>query len=118
MQKVRRSAGARAGGFPGAEKILAQLDDPARVARKRVGLVAEDRVPVREGAELVDAAGRVIGRVTSGSLTPTANVPIAMAYVETVASVLGTRVFAMVRGKQVPMRVSPMPFVPQRYVRD
>lgn len=118
MQKVRRSAGGRAGGFPGAEKILAQLDDPARVARKRVGLVAEDRVPVREGAELVDAAGRVIGRVTSGSLTPTANVPIAMAYVETVASVLGTRVFAMVRGKQVPMRVSLMPFVPQRYVRD
>lgn len=118
MQKVRRTGGARAGGFPGAAKILAQLDDPGLVTRKRVGLIAQERVPVREGCALVDAGGRAIGSVTSGSLTPTANVPVAMGYVETAASAADTLLFALVRGKQVPMRVSPMPFVPQRYVRN
>ena len=118
MQKVRRNGGARAGGFPGAEVILAQLDDPARVARKRVGLVADERVPVREGTMLVDAAGRGLGRVTSGSLTPTANMPVAMGYVESAAAVPGHALFALVRGKQVPMHVAPMPFTPHGYVRN
>ncbi|SCC93206.1 Aminomethyltransferase [Thiomonas sp. X19] len=118
MQKVRRTGGARAGGFPGSEVILAQLDDPARVARKRVGLVAEERVPVREGTILVDAGGRELGRVTSGSLTPTANAPVAMGYVESAMAVPGNALFAQVRGKQVPMRVAPMPFTPHGYVRN
>ncbi len=118
IQKVRRSGGARAGGFPGAERILAQLDDPTLVARKRAGFVAEARVPVREGTVLVDASGRELGHITSGSLTPTANVPVAMGYVESAAAVPGTALFALVRGKQVPMRVAPMPFTPHGYVRN
>ncbi len=117
IQKVRRSGGARAGGFPGADVILAQLDDPAGVKRRRVGLRGEDRVPVREGAELVDAEGRALGRVTSGSLTPTANAPVAMGYVAAHAAATGTQVFALVRGRQVPMRVVDMPFVPHGYKR-
>ena len=61
MQKVRRTGGARAGGFPGADKVLAQLDNPASVARKRVGLVALERVPVREHTELQSEGGQKIG---------------------------------------------------------
>ena len=117
MQKVRRTGGARAGGFPGADKVLAQLDNPASVARKRVGLVALERVPVREHTELQNESGERIGEVTSGLLAPTADKPIALAYVMPAHAAPGTRVNAMVRGKAVPMEVAATPFVPTRYYR-
>ena len=79
MQKVRRSGGARAGGFPGADKVLAQLDGTAPVQRKRVGLVALERVPVREHTALQSPAGEPVGEVTSGQLAPSVDTPIAMA---------------------------------------
>ncbi|HEY1227078.1 MAG TPA: glycine cleavage system aminomethyltransferase GcvT, partial [Ramlibacter sp.] len=117
MQKVRRTGGARAGGFPGAERVLGQLDGTVPVERKRVGLVALERVPVREHTELQDASGAKIGEVTSGLLGPTIDKPIAMAYVAAQHAAPGTRLNAIVRGKPVPMEVAPMPFVPQRYYR-
>lgn len=118
IQKVRRTGGARAGGFPGAEKILAQLADPAAtLTRKRVGLVALERVPVRDHTELHSTAGAPIGQVTSGLLGPTINQPVAMGYVSPEFSAIGTRVNALVRGKPVPMEVSAMPFVPNHYYR-
>ncbi|MBP7085258.1 MAG: glycine cleavage system aminomethyltransferase GcvT, partial [Giesbergeria sp.] len=79
IQKVRRTGGARAGGFPGAEKVLAQIDDPTLLTRKRVGLIATERVPVREPAVLENMDGQQVGQVTSGLLSPTLNQPIAMA---------------------------------------
>jgi len=117
IQKVRRVGGAREGGFPGAAKVLGQLHGTAPVERKRVGLVALERVPVREHTELQDAQGRRIGEVTSGLLGPTINRPVAMAYVASPSAALGTRVNAIVRGKPVPMEVAGMPFVPTRYHR-
>ncbi|WP_275403463.1 glycine cleavage system aminomethyltransferase GcvT [Ramlibacter algicola] len=117
MQKVRRTGGARAGGFPGADKVLAQLDGTQPVARKRVGLIALERVPVREHTELQDADGRKVGEVTSGLLGPTIDKPVAMAYVDVAHAAPGTRLNAIVRGKAVPMEIAPMPFVPQRYHR-
>jgi aminomethyltransferase len=117
IQKVRRTGGERAGGFPGADKVLAQLDSPASLARKRVGLIALERVPVREHTELHNDQGRRIGEVTSGLLGPTIDKPVAMAYVEPAFSAIGTRVNAIVRGKAVPMEVVAMPFVPARYFR-
>ncbi len=117
MQKVRRSGGARAGGFPGAARILAQLDDPASVARRRVGLRALERVPVREGAELVGDDGAAVGRVTSGSLTPSADAPVAMGYVDRPLAASGSRLWALVRGRRVPLEVVDMPFVAHRYLR-
>ncbi len=117
MQKVRRSGGARAGGFPGADKILAQLDGTQPPARKRVGLVALERVPVREHVELQNAAGQRVGVVTSGLLGPTIARPVAMGYVSAECASIGTHVSAIVRGKPVPMEVSAMPFVPNRYFR-
>ncbi|TFZ05846.1 glycine cleavage system aminomethyltransferase GcvT [Ramlibacter henchirensis] len=117
MQKVRRTGGARAGGFPGADKVLGQLDGTVPVARKRVGLIALERVPVREHTGLQDASGRQVGEVTSGLLGPTIDKPVAMAYVAADQAAAGTRLNAIVRGKPVAMEVSPMPFVPQRYHR-
>lgn len=115
IQKVRRAGGARAGGYPGSAVIDAQLIGGS--LRKRVGLVGVDRVPVREGAALVASDGRTVGRVTSGTVGPTVKQPIAMAWLETALATPGAEVFAEVRGKRVPMRVSAMPFSPHRYVR-
>ena len=117
IQKVRRTGGARAGGFPGADKILAQLADPASLSRKRVALIASTRIPVREPAVLENMDGQVIGQVTSGLLSPTLNQPIALAYVQPDYVLVGTELFAMVRGKPVPMKVAATPFVPTRYYR-
>jgi aminomethyltransferase len=117
MQKVRRTGGARAGGFPGADKILAQLDGTNPAQRLRVGLVGLERVPVREHVELRNDAGQKVGEVTSGLLAPTADQPVALAYVQAEYAASGTRLNAMVRGKAVPMQVSPLPFVPTRYYR-
>ncbi len=117
IQKVRRSGGARAGGFLGAETVLGQLDGRQALARKRVGLIALERVPVREHVALHSEAGQPVGEVTSGLLGPSANQPVAMAYVQAEYAAVGTRVNAMVRGKPVPMQVSALPFVPTRYYR-
>lgn len=132
IQKVRRAGGARAGGFPGADKVLAQLaasasapdasgavgvSDHRTLTRKRVGLVALERIPVRDGTLLESFEGQPIGHVTSGLLGPTADRPIAMGYIATAFSAPGTRLQAIVRGKPVPMEVTTMPFVPTRYFR-
>ena len=108
MQKVRRPGGARAGGYPGAAAIEAQLGGAA--PSKRVGLVGLERVPVREGTPIVDAHGRKLGRVTSGTLSPTVNEPIAMAYLAANHALPHHEVYAEVRGKRQPMRVSLMVF--------
>ncbi|MDO9403425.1 MAG: glycine cleavage system aminomethyltransferase GcvT [Polaromonas sp.] len=117
IQKVRRTGGARAGGFPGADKVLAQLADASTLNRKRVGLVALERIPVREHTVLQSEAGEPVGEVTSGLLGPTINQPVAMGYVQPAFAAIGTRVNAIVRGKAVPMQVTAMPFVPNRYHR-
>jgi len=118
LQKVRRAGGARAGGFPGATKILAQIEGKTwATGQKRVGLMALERVPVREHTELQDASGHRLGEVSSGLLGPTIDRPIAMAYVPPEFATLGTRINAMVRGKAVPMEVVAMPFVPTNYFR-
>jgi aminomethyltransferase len=117
IQKSRRNGGARAGGFPGADVILAQLENGA--PRRRVGLKPEGRAPVREGAPLfMGASSRApIGVVTSGGFGPSLNAPIAMGYLPTPLATDGGTVFAELRGQRLPLRVSPMPFVPNTYKR-
>ena len=82
-----------------------------------MGLVALERVPVREHTELQSEGGQRIGEVTSGLLGPTVNEPVAMGYVTPAFAAIGTRVNAIVRGKVVPMEVRAMPFVPANYYR-
>lgn len=115
ISKARRDGGSRAGGFPGAARVFAQQRDG--VGRKRVGLLPQERIPVREGAEIVGASGEVVGRVCSGGFGPTLNAPVAMGYIDGANAEIGREVWAMVRGKQVLMRVTKTPFVPQRYYR-
>ena len=117
IQKVRRSGGAREGGFPGDSIVLEQLQNPQQLQRKRVGLVALERIPVREPAVLENMDGQHIGHITSGLLSPTLNQPVALAYVQPDYAALDTEIFAMVRGKPVPMKVTATPFVPTNYYR-
>jgi aminomethyltransferase len=117
IQKSRRIGGVRAGGFPGADLILAQLEQGA--PRRRVGLKPEGRAPVREGAQLfADATStEAIGKVTSGGFGPSLNAPVAMGYLPASHAALGTTVFAEVRGQRLPLQLAPMPFVPNTYKR-
>ena len=117
VQKSRRTGGARAGGFPGAEKILSHFEKGA--SRRRVGLRAQGRAPVREGALLfADAnSSEPIGKVTSGGFGPSLNAPVAMGYLPTSLSTNGAQVFAEVRGQRLPLQVASMPFVPNTYKR-
>ena len=117
MQKVRREGGAREGGFPGAELVLGQLGDPEQLTRKRVALIAMERIPVREPAVLENMDGQHIGQITSGLLSPSLNQPIALAYVQPDYAAIGTEIYAMVRGKPVLMKVAATPFVPTHYYR-
>jgi aminomethyltransferase len=101
--------------FPGAARILSERENGP--ATRRVGLLVDGRQPVREGADVVDAAGVVVGRVTSGGFAPTVGAPIAMAYVPLGDAAPGTVVTLSQRGKAHRATVTAMPFVPHRYFR-
>jgi aminomethyltransferase len=117
IQKSRRHGGARAGGFPGADLILAQLASGA--PRRRAGLRPEGRAPVREGALLFpdETSTDRIGTVTSGGFGPSLNAPVAMGYLPSVLAAAGGMVFAELRGQRLPLLTAPMPFVPNTYKR-
>ena len=115
ISKSRRSGCENSGGFLGADTILGHLDNG--VSKKRVGFLVEGRAPVREGAEITDSQGNVLGVITSGGFGPTLQAPVAMGYVSTEHSAVGTQLTAMVRGKARPITVAKMPLVPQRYYR-
>ncbi len=100
-------------GFPGAAAIRDQFDNGA--PRHRVGLLVEGRAPARAGTSLVGPDGTAAGSITSGTFSPSREVPIAMAYLRRDLAQDGTEVFALLRGKPVPARVVPLPFVPHRY---
>jgi aminomethyltransferase len=103
------------GGFAGDMRILAELANGA--PQKRVGLSIEGRQPVREGARILDAEGNEVGRITSGTFSPTLQRPIAMGYVATALAAPGTALKLEQRGKLFQASVAPMPFVPHRYHR-
>ena len=98
-------------------RVLGQLDGTVPVERTRVGLAALERVPVREHTELRDPQGHRIGQITSGLPGPTVAKPVAMGYLPPAFASPGTRVAAIVRGRAVPMEVTPLPFVANRYHR-
>ncbi len=103
------------GGFPGSDKILAQIvNGPARAL---VGIRPEGRAPARDGTEIQDQDGRTIGIVTSGGFGPTVGGPVSMGYVPPAFAEPGTDIVLLVRGKTHPARITPLPFVPHRYKR-
>ena len=101
--------------FPGAARIAKELAEGA--SRKRVGLVVLEGAPAREGAEIADEAGNVIGVVTSGGFSPSMGKPIAMGFVPPAYAAAGSKLKVIVRGKAQTAEVTAMPFVPHRYVR-
>jgi aminomethyltransferase len=111
INKRRRAEG----GFAGAMRILAELENGP--AQKRIGFEVEGRQPVREGALVLDGEGNEIGRITSGGHSPTLGRPIAMGYVATPFAEPGTELKLEQRGKLFDARVTAMPFVPHRYHR-
>lgn len=117
IQKVRRTGGARAGGFPGAERILSEFQSGA--SRRRVGLKPEGKAPVRAGAPLFADEDRQapLGSVTSGGFGPSVDHPVAMGYVEITHAAAGTRLFAEVRGRSLPVVVTTLPFITPTYKR-
>ena len=110
IQKRRREAG----DFPGAARILKEWSEGP--SRKRVGILPEGKAPAREGTEIMKD-GAVIGRVTSGGFGPSVNGPVAMGYVDAAHATPDTQIELMVRGKALPARIVPLPFVPNRFVR-
>lgn len=103
------------GGFPGQIRIRGELADGP--IRRRVGILVDGRVPAREHAEILDGAGELVGKVTSGGYAPSLGAPIAMGYVVPEAAAPGTPVGLIVRGRPVAGRVVPLPFRPHRYKR-
>jgi aminomethyltransferase len=100
--------------FPGA-RALGEL--AGKLDRRRVGLRVLEGAPAREGAEIVDAGGAVVGKVTSGGFSPSLGAPIAMGYVPPALAEPGAKLAVIVRGKQQAAEVTAMPFVPHRYHR-
>ena len=114
VQKVRRSGGDRAGGFPGAVRILRELEEGA--SRRRVGLLPEGRAPMRAGTELF-AGVHHVGGITSGAYGPSIEGPMSMGYVATEHAEPGTKLDGEVRGKRMPVTVADMPFRASNYKR-
>jgi aminomethyltransferase len=102
-------------GFPGADRIVDQLHNGAK--KKRVGIQPVDKAPARDGTEIVDSAGKVIGKITSGGFGPTVGGPVAMGYIDRAHAADGTDIGLMVRGQKRAARIAPLPFVPHRYKR-
>ncbi|MFN3524283.1 MAG: glycine cleavage system aminomethyltransferase GcvT [Phenylobacterium sp.] len=111
VSKKRRDAG----DFPGAARIARELEEGP--SRRRVGLKVLEGAPAREGAEIADASGAVVGRVTSGGFSPSLGYPIAMGFVPPALAAEGAALKVIVRGKAQPCEVVAMPSVPHRYVR-
>lgn len=116
IQKTRRAGGDRQGGFPGADKILAQLTDGPSV--RRVGLLPEGRAPMREGVDIFAdlEGGAAIGKITSGGFGPSIERPMAMGYLPATLKI-GDTVYGEVRGKRLPAVIAALPFQPTTYKR-
>ena len=118
IPKSRRRNGVREGGFPGASIILDELENGCR--RRRVGLYGESKIPMRAGAPLfaTEDAEKPVGVVTSGVFGPSVQAPVAMGYLPIELATPGTRIFAEVRDKRLPVGVTTLPFTTQHYERS
>ncbi|MEI7445401.1 MAG: glycine cleavage system aminomethyltransferase GcvT, partial [Burkholderiales bacterium] len=112
IPKSRRTGGAKAGGFPGSATVLAQLADGP--ARRLVGLVSPEAIPIRSHAAIVGADDAAVGEVTSGTVSPTLGRPVMLAYVQAAVLAAGGALRASVRDKRPTVEVTKLPFVPKR----
>jgi aminomethyltransferase len=95
------------GDFSGRSALERRRAD--RSLRQRVGLELEGKRIAREGAAVL-SGGKEVGRVTSGTLSPTLGTVIAMAYVDPAWTAVGTACEVDIRGQPTPARVVSLPF--------
>ncbi len=117
IAKSRRNDGVKKGGFPGADIILPQIQY-GNTEYKRVGFEVHGRVPVREGAIVLNHEGLEVGKITSGGFSPSLKKPIAMGYVKSTQISNDSGLTTVIRNKQIELKVSAMPFIPHKYVRS
>ena len=103
----------KTGGFPGADTVLEHL--ASGPPRKLIGLISSEPVPIRSHAKIVNVAGKEVGEVTSGTVSPSLGKPIMLALIEANSS--NDQLFAIVRDKKLKVEPAPLPFVPKRYKR-
>jgi aminomethyltransferase len=115
VSKTRRADGVRPGGFPGAGVIFQHMTDKPPL--RRVGLTVDGKRPLRDGQIVMDEQGRQVGEICSACYGSSVGGPIAMAYVDRALGEPGTKLLVAVRDKQLPVTVTRMPFIPQRYYR-
>jgi aminomethyltransferase len=101
--------------FLGGLVMRDQLDNGP--IRRSVGIRLDGRAPARAQTTIMAEDGTEAGVVTSGGFGPSVNGPIAMGYVRKDLAADGTRLVLIVRGKQLPAAVVPLPFIPHRYIR-
>ncbi|OUR73742.1 glycine cleavage system protein T [Methylophaga sp. 41_12_T18] len=100
-------------GFPGDKAICKQL--AAGAALKRIGLVVDGKIPVREGCPLVDGDNNPVGKVTSGSYSPSLGKPIALAQINTNNE--DEQFYAQIRNHKIRLQKIALPFMKHHYRR-
>lgn len=95
--------------FVDSATLKAQKDNGT--ARKLVGFELLDRGIPRHDHPVLDAAGNVVGKVTSGTQSPTLQKPIGMAYVPTAMAAEGSDLWIDIRGKALKGKVVKLPFL-------
>lgn len=102
--------------YPGADKIVRQLQHPPEIIR--TGIKPEGKVPVRQHTEIINSEGTTVGQVTSGSFGPSVGHPVAMANIQSKEAFADNPLFAKIRNQQIPVYIVPLPFIPHRYHRN
>ena len=103
------------GGFNGWEKIKELMANGSN--KKRVGILPEGRIIARENTKVFSDHGEEIGLITSGTFGPSVNASVAMGYINSEFSEIGTKIQLEVRGKKHGGKVSELPFFKKSYVK-
>jgi aminomethyltransferase len=103
------------GGFNGWKKIKELIVNGSN--KKRVGILPEGRIIARENTKVFSDQGEEIGLITSGTFAPSVNASVAMGYVDSKFSEIGTKIQLEVRGKKHVGKVSELPFFKKSYVK-
>ena len=103
------------GGFNGWEKIKELMANGSN--KKRVGILPEGRIIARENTKVFSDNGEEIGLITSGTFGPSVNASVAMGYINSEFSEIGTKIQLEVRGKKHGGKVSELPFFKKSYVK-
>jgi len=103
------------GGFNGWDKIKNNIDNGS--TKIRVGILPEGRIIAREGTKIFSKDNQKIGKVTSGTFGPSVNASVAMGYVNSDFSEIGTKIKLEVREKKYNAVISQLPFYKKSYAK-